>query len=67
MVILSLDQPCIPSTEVGARFGTAGPPQPKRPNTPANAPDYVRYPQDWGVVNLGYKDGCLVTVVLDAN
>lgn len=67
MVILTLGEPCISAADVGERFGQAGPPALRRPNAPANQPVDVSYPQDWGQVTLGYRDDCLVRVILNAN
>lgn len=71
MVILGLSQPCVKRADVGDRFGAAadlGPSVPS-PHAPADSPEYDTHPQGWGALKLGYRpsDGCLVSVVLDAN
>ncbi len=69
MLLLQLDG-CLTRADVGERFGPTkpGPPAAPSPRAPADHPHYDIHPADWGEVRLGYRpsDGCLVTVVLDA-
>jgi hypothetical protein len=71
MVLVELDPAlCLREPDLGDRFGPAdpGPPAPPPPTGPADSPRYKVHRQAWGAVRVGYSaDGCVVSVVVDAN